>query len=120
MAVNILENFITKKVRKGDVYVPSALLLLLKNKGKASVKQIAKLIYIFEKKHSLEKYEMIVKNMVVVILDQYSLITIKDDTIILNTWPIKDDDVQKLIMLCYKVSNGFFRNLKTQNQQKAA
>ena len=119
MAVKILENFINTKVRKGDLYVPSALLLLLKNGGKATTLEIAKLLYIFESKHTLEKYEMIVKNMVLIILQEYSLVTVEDDTIILNSWPIKEEDIEKLIKMCYKVANGFFRNLPTQQREIA-
>jgi len=118
MAEQILENFIKNKVRKGDVYIPATLLLLLKNGGEATVTQIAKLIYIFENKHSIEKYEMIVKNLVSTILEEYSLIRREDDIFILNSWPIEDKDIQNLIRLCYDVSNGFFRNLPS--QKKAA
>jgi hypothetical protein len=118
MAKHILENFIKNKIRKGDVYVPSALLLLLKNNGKATKEQIAKLIYIFENKHSLEKYETIVENFVYVMLSEYSLIRRDGDSYILNEWPLKQKDVEELIRMCYEVSNGFFRNLDS--QKKAA
>jgi len=120
MAANILENFINKKIRKGDVYVPSAILLLLKNGGKATITQIAKLIYIFENKHSLDRYEMIVKNLVLVILEEYSLISVNEDLITLNSWPLEEKDVQKLIKMCFDVSNGFFRNLPNQEKEIAA
>ena len=118
MAKHILENFIKNKVRKGDVYIPATLFLLLKNNGKATKEQIAKLIYIFENKHSLEKYEVIVESFVAVILDEYGLVTREDDLFILNTWPLEQKDIEELIRLCYKVSNGFFRNLES--QKKAA
>ena len=114
MTSQILKNFIELKIKKGDVYLPSAIVLLLKNNGKATVKQIARLIYIFENKYSLEQYETIVKNLVAVILSEYSLITVQDDTFILNVWPIKKDEVDELIKLCYQVSKGFFKNLPSQ------
>ncbi len=119
MAVKILENFINNKIRKGDLYVPSAIFLLLKNGGKATTSEIAKLLYIFENKHSLEKYEMIVNNMVLIILQEYSLVSVENDTVILNSWPIEKDDIEKLIKMCYKVANGFFRNLPIQQKETA-
>jgi len=118
MAKQILENFINKKIRKGDVYIPATLLLLLKNDGQATKEQIAKLIYIFENKHSLEKYELIVESFVSVMLTEYSLIKRDGDLFILNQWPLDQKDVEKLIRMCFEVSNGFFRNLG--NQKKAA
>ena len=117
MSAKVLENFISKKIRKGDLYVPSAILLLLKNNGKASIIQIAKLLYIFENKYSLQKYEYIVKNLVSTILTEYSIVTKKDDLLILNSWPLKEEEIDRLIKMCYRVSNGFFRNLP---HQKAA
>ena len=117
MAGMILENFIKNKVRKGDVYIPATLLLLLKNGGEATVTQIAKLIYIFENKHSVQKYETIVENLVSTILEEYSLVRRDGELFILNSWPLEEKDIQKLIRLCYEVSNGFFRNLP---HQKAA
>jgi hypothetical protein len=114
MAKHILENFIKTKVRKGDVYIPATLLLLLKNDGKATKEQIAKLIYIFEHKHSLEKYEVIVESFIYVMLSEYSLIRREEDSFILNSWPIDKKDIENLIRMCYEVSNGFFRNLESQ------
>jgi len=117
MNYQVLENFLNKKVRRGDIYIPSALFLLLKNDGHATIKEIARLLYIFENKHTLDKYELIVKNFVIIMLNDYSLIRKKDDTIYLNTWPISEEEKDSLIRLAYKISNGFFRNL---NSQKAA
>jgi hypothetical protein len=118
MAKYILENFIKNKVRRGDIYIPATLFLLLKNNGRATKKQIAKLIYIFENKHSLEKYEVIVESLVAVILSEYGLLTKENELFILNTWPLKSKDVEELIRLCYEVSNGFFRNFKSQKKGK--
>ncbi len=117
MNYQVLENFLNNKVRRGDVYIPSTIFLLLKNNGKATIKEIARLLYIFENKFELEKYELIVNEFVLVILNDYSLIRKKDDTIKLNTWPISKDKINSLIQLTYKISNGFFRNL---NSQRAA
>ncbi len=117
MNYQVLENFLKNKVRQGDVYVPSAIFLLLKNDGEATIEQIAKLIYIFENKHDLDKYKMIVENFVIVMLNDYSLIRKKENTIKLNTWPLSQEEIDSLIHLTYKISNGFFRNL---NSQKAA
>ena len=117
MNYQVLENFLKKKVRVGDVYIPSTIFLMLKNDGKATIKEIARLLYIFENKFTLDKYELIVKEFVLVMLDDYSLIRKKDDTIFLNTWPLSKDEINSLIHLTYKVSKGFFRNL---NSQKAA
>jgi len=114
MNYQVLENFLKNKVRQGDVYIPSALFLLLKNDGHATIKEIARLIYIFENKHDLEKYELLVKNFVIVMLNDYSLIRKKDDTIFLNTWPISEEEKNYLIQLTFKISNGFFRNLDSQ------
>jgi len=113
MNYQVLENFLKNKVRQGDVYVPSAIFFLLKSNGEATIEQISKLIYIFENKHDLEKYKMLVENFVIVMLNDYSLIRKKDDTIKLNTWPLNQEEIDSLIHLTYKISNGFFRNLES-------
>ena len=116
MDFQILKNFLTHKVRKGDIYVPSAIVLLLKNNGEATFEQLARLIYIFEYKHSVEEYLTIVKNFVSVILQEYSIAQIDGNKIILDIKSISKQEKNELLMLSYKVSNGFFKNLKSQEE----
>ena len=118
MSFHILKNFLTNKIRKGDIYVPSAIVLLLKNNGVATFEQVAKLIYIFEYKYSLEDYKIIVKNFVSTMLEEYSIANIdyKNEKIILNLKNIKDEEKEELISISYKISKGFFRNLNSQEK----
>ena len=119
MGYQILKNFLTNKVRKGDIYIPSAILLLLKNNYKATFKEVARLLYIFEYKHSLDKYELIVKNFVSVLLEEYSIAKVENENITLTINPIEEKQKEELILLCYKISNGFFKNLNSQKKEIA-
>jgi hypothetical protein len=111
VAYALLENFISRRVRKGDIYIPATIIMLLKNGGSASIEQVAKLIYIFEYKYSIEEYKQIAKNLSFRILSEFSLVSRVDDHYVLNQWPIDEKDIDKLILQCYQKSNGFFKNL---------
>jgi len=115
-----LTNFITNSIRKNDIYVPSMILFLVKNGGWATKEQVAKLIYIFENKHTLEDYETIVSNFSATILEDYNVIKIEDDIYKLQTWPLNNEEIDSIITQCTKVSNGFFTNLHIYSDEKMA
>lgn len=111
MNYQLIENFIKNRVRRGDIYVPAAIVMMLKNSGSATIEEVARLLYIFEYKHSVKEYETIARSFSFVLLDEYGLVTKDEDKYKLNQWPLSDDEVNKLINLCYKVTDGFFKNL---------
>jgi len=117
MNYQLLENFIKNRVRKGDIYVPSAIVMMLKNGGSATIEEVARLLYIFEYKHSIKEYETIAKSFSFVLLDEYGLIEKNEHIYTLKQWPLSEDEVAKLITLCYEVTDGFFKNL---DRDKAA
>jgi hypothetical protein len=112
----LLENFINNRIRKGDVYVPAMIVMLLKNGGKANKQEVARLIYILEFKHSLEEYEMIVENFSYTILSDYNLVVKEDERYHLTQWPLQEEEIDKLIALCYRSCDGFFKNLNMDSQ----
>ena len=114
-----LKNFMTNRVRKNDVYVPSMVLFLVKNEGIGNVEEIAKLIYIFENRYDLNHYEKIVRDFASHILEDYNMITRENDTFKLNTWPLNNKEIENIVIECHKVSNGFFKNLHEKQEQKA-
>ncbi len=107
-----LKNFIENRLRKDDIYIPGTIFYLVKNEGVGSKEEIARLIYIFEYKHSLEYYEKIVDQFASTLLEDYNLLIKEDDNYKLITWPLKKSEVDEIISLCYKKSNGFFKNLQ--------
>ena len=115
-----LTNFISTRIRTNDIYVPSMLTFLVKNGGWGTKEQIAKLIYIFEHKHDLEHYETIVDKFASVILEDYNIIVKEEDAYKLTTWPLTDEDIEKISLQCLKVSNGFFTNLHAKPALKKA
>ena len=112
-----LKNFIETKVRKNDKFVPATILFLIRNNGKGDVKQIAKLLYIFDYKHSLEHYETVVEKFSTKLLESYHIIHKKEQTYILNTWPLSEDEIDDISLRCSKISNGFFSNLSSKVTQ---
>ena len=105
--MDLLE-FVQKFVKKSDIYIPAAILFLINNKGKASINQIAKLIYIFEHKKSIKEYEEIVKKMVQNVLVSYDIIEVRRYGFKLKNWPIKEEKFQKIQRKCMYSLNGFF------------
>ncbi len=112
-----LTNFITNSVRKNDIYIPSMILFLVKNGGIGTKEQIAKLIYIFENRHSLEDYETIVSKFSATILNDYHVIKIEKDTYRLQMWPLNNQEIESIITQCSKISNGFFTNLNNHKEK---
>jgi hypothetical protein len=86
---------------------------LVKNGGWGTKEQIAKLIYIFENKHDLKHYETIVDKLASVILEDYNIIIKEDDAYKLRTWPLQEEEIDKVTKQCLKISNGFFTNLNS-------
>ncbi len=107
-----LKNFITTKIRQNDIYIPSMILYLVRNDGEGSIEQIARLLYIFEHKHSLEHYETVVEKFTGRLLEDYNLVYREEDRFILRTWPLNSDEISDITYRCSKVSNGFFTNLE--------
>jgi hypothetical protein len=112
----LLENFIKNRIRKGDVYVPAMIVMLLKNDGQATKEEVARLIYILEFKHSLQEYETIVENFSFVLLSDYNLVRQEGSSYKLTQWPLNREEIDKLITLCYHQSDGFFKNLGVDSQ----
>ncbi|HIO90448.1 MAG TPA: hypothetical protein EYG69_01625 [Campylobacterales bacterium] len=111
MNYQLLENFIKNRVRRGDIYVPATIVMMLKNGGSATVEEVARLLYIFEYKRSVKEYETIVKSFSFVLLDEYGLVTKDENNYSLKQWPLKEGEADKLVSICYEVTDGFFKNL---------
>ena len=62
-AYKILENFIRDKMRMSHIYQPVMLLKLLRNQGRAKIRDIAKSLLSHDQSQ-IEYYEQITKNMV--------------------------------------------------------
>lgn len=107
-----LNNFITKRVRPNDIYVPAMILFLVKNEGWGTTEQIARLIYIFEYKHDLSHYETIVEKFASTILQDYGIIKKEEDCYTLTTWPLSHKEINDISLQCHRVAKGFFTNLK--------
>ncbi len=105
--MDLLE-FTEKFIKKSDIYVPAAILFLIHNNARASINQIAKLIYIFEHKKSVKEYEEIVKKMVQKILAEYEIIEVRRYGFKLKKWPIEKEKFEKIRKICMYSLNGFF------------
>ncbi|MCH9814401.1 MAG: hypothetical protein K0U47_10735 [Epsilonproteobacteria bacterium] len=113
-----LSNFISTRVRVNDIFVPAMILFLVKNQGWGTREQIARLIYIFEYKHDLAHYETIVEKFASVILEEYGVIKKEEDIYKLRTWPLSQKEINEISKQCLKVSNGFFSNLPTEQEDE--
>jgi len=111
-----LKNFISQRIRKNDIFVPAMILYLVRNEGQGTTKEIARLLYIFDYKHSLEHYETIVEKFTGVMLEEYNIVYKEDDSFKLHTWPLNDDEINDIVLKCSGVANGFFKNLKTKER----
>ena len=107
-----LSNFIANRTRTNDIYVPAMIMFLIKNGGWGTKEQIARLIYIFEHKHDLKHYETIVEKFASVILEDYSIVVKEDSIYKITTWPLNEEEIDNISRECYRVSNGFFKNLQ--------
>ena len=103
-----LSQFVETFIKKSDIYVPSTILFLIKNNGKGTKNQIAKLIYIFEYKKSVEEYEKIVENMSAYILKKYDIIEEKNGEYHLKEFPLEKREYEKILKKCMYSLNGFF------------
>ncbi len=118
MHFQILSNFINNRVRKDDIFVPATILYLVKNGGKGTLEQISRLLYIFDFKHDLTYYDTIVEKFSSVMLKEYNIIEERDNEYHLKTWPLSDDQIEKITKECMRVSNGFFSNIKYRENLK--
>ncbi len=89
-----LKNFIENSLRRDDLFVPSVIFYLVKNGGVGTKEEIARLIYIFEYKHSLEYYEKIVDQFASTILEDYNLLIKDGDNYKLITWPLNKNEIE--------------------------
>ena len=103
-----LKNFIIKDMSMSHIYQPVMLIALLKNKGKASVKEIAQSI-LNQDPTQIEYYSEIVKNMVGKVLTKNRGITEKDG----DAYNLKDvsslskAEIDELIKLCEDKINEY-------------
>lgn len=96
-----LKNFIIKDMSMSHIYQPVMLITLLKNKGTASVKEIAQSI-LNQDPTQIEYYSEIVKNMVGKVLTKNRGITEKtgDTFNLINGSLLSKSEVNELITLC--------------------
>ena len=96
-----LKNFIIKDMSMSHIYQPVMLMTLLKNKGKASVKEIAQSI-LNQDPTQIEYYSEIVKNMVGKVLTKNRGITEKtgDTYNLIEGVKLSQSEVKELIDLC--------------------
>jgi len=96
-----LKNFIIKDMSMSHIYQPVMLIALLKNKGKASVKEIAQSI-LNQDPTQIEYYSEIVKNMVGKVLTKNRGITEKTDEVysLIDGDRLSHNEVNELISLC--------------------
>ncbi len=96
-----LKNFIIKDMSMSHVYQPVMLIALLKNKGKASVKEIAQSI-LNQDPTQIEYYSEIVKNMVGKVLTKNRGITEKANEVysLIDSDRLSHNEVNELISLC--------------------
>ncbi len=121
MHFQILSNFIQKRLRKNDIFVPAMLVYLVKNGGKGNVEQISRLLYIFDFRHELPYYDTIVKNFCAVMLKEYNIIEeVKKGEYRLKTWPLSEPEIEQIIKECMQISNGFFSHLKQPALKRAS
>ncbi len=96
-------------------------MFLVRNDGKGTLEQISRLLYIFDFKHDLTYYDMIVEKFCSVMLKEYNIIKEDKNGYHLTTWPLSDDQISKITKDCMKVSNGFFSNIRySENLKKAS
>ena len=95
-----LKDFIIKDMSMSHIYQPVMLMTLLKNKGKASVKEIAQSI-LNQDPTQIEYYSEIVKNMVGKVLTKNRGITEKTDEVYSLSWRL----IQKLLIYYLKIYN---------------
>ena len=98
---NNLKKFITKEMRMSQIYQPVMLITLLKNKGIASIKQVAQSI-LNEDPTQLDYYSEIVKNMVGKVLTNNRKITEKNGDLykLIGHEVLTKDEIKELIQLC--------------------
>jgi diadenosine tetraphosphate (Ap4A) HIT family hydrolase/5-methylcytosine-specific restriction endonuclease McrA len=96
-----LKNFIIKDMSMSHIYQPVMLITLLKNKGKASIKEIAQAI-LNQDPTQIEYYSEIVKNMVGKVLTKNRGITEKTGAIysLVNNTQLSENEANELIVLC--------------------
>jgi diadenosine tetraphosphate (Ap4A) HIT family hydrolase len=96
-----LHDFISTEMRMSQVYQPVMLMQLLKNKGEATVQQIAQAI-LDKDPTQIEYFSEIVKNMVGKVLTKNRGITEKDGNSykLINADQLTNEQVKELIELC--------------------
>lgn len=96
-----LKKFITEDMTMSHIYQPVMLITLLKNKGQASVKDIAQSI-LNQDPTQIEYYSEIVKNMVGKVLTKNRGITEKsgDTYNLINANALSQNEIDELIKLC--------------------
>ncbi len=72
-----LEHFITQEMRMSHIYQPVMIMEVLRNSGKANVRQVAKALMMHDESQ-VEYYEMITKNMVGRVLTKNHEIFVKE------------------------------------------
>ncbi len=107
MSSTKLLDFVNDHIKIRDIYIPAMILFLINNKGKGTKNQIAKLIYIFEHKKSVEEYEEIVEKMAAYILKEYGIVEEKEEYH-LTEWPLKNIEYQYILKKCMYSLDGFF------------
>ncbi len=108
-----LKNFISKRVRKNDIFVPAMILFLIKNEGHGTIEQISRLLYIFDFKHDLSYYDTIVERFAGVLLQEYGIVRREEERYYLQAWPLSEKEIYAITRQCLEVSNGFFSNLQS-------
>ena len=105
-----LHHFISTEMRMSQVYQPVMLMELLKNKGEASVTQIAQAI-LDKDPTQIEYFSEIVKNMVGRVLTKNRSITEKDgDTYrLIGAQDLSQEQVNELVSLCEQKIQDFER-----------
>lgn len=121
MHFQILLNFIHKRLRQNDIFIPAMILYLVKNGGRGNVGQISRLIYIFDFKRDLCDYDMIVRKFCAVMLKEYNIVEeVAEGEYRLRTWPLSEREVEETVRACMQISNGFFSHLRDTGSLKKA
>ena len=116
MHYQYLKNFLENSVRQNDTYIPTMILFLVRNEGKGTTEQIAKLMYIFDYQKELSYYESIVEKFAATLLLEYNIITKEDTHYHLNTWPLDTKQIEEIVTRCSKKSNGFFKHIQAKKE----
>jgi ATP adenylyltransferase len=100
-AYKILENFIRDKMRMSHIYQPVMLLKLLRNQGRAKIRDIAKSLLSHDQSQ-IEYYEQITKNMVGRVLTKNRGLTerIDDEYRLKDFDDLSSDENKNLVSLC--------------------